>query len=203
MVTTGMKVAFIVPPELPCNTRGNPGRPDYRGCWNPQKAMKPEDTGMSALVTQVARAESKLQELEWEIADIGQPAGHELLRRLDALKTEERALQRNLAALLEADHPDDGRRLEKIRALLDHIAREESSLRHDADFLHQSGRTSAEFATRAASVFVSLVLGAVKRVVGDRHPLGMSVFVNHSHRTLAEQYGLAAPEGDGGAKSGG
>jgi hypothetical protein len=159
--------------------------------------MKPEDPGMSALVKQVARAESKLQELEWEIEDIGQPAGHELLRRLDALKVEEHALQRNLSALLEADHADDERRLEKIRALLDHIAREESSLKHDADFLNQSGHTTAEFAAQAGSVLVSLVLGAVKRLVGDRHPLGMSVFVNHSHRALAEQYGLSAPEEEG------
>ncbi len=149
---------------------------------------------MSALVKQVARAEAKLQELDWEIEDIGQPAGHELLRRLDALKIEEHALQRNLTALLEADHPDDGKRLAKIRALLDHIAREESSIEHDADFLNQSGHTSAEFAAQAGSAVVSLVLGAVRRLIGDRHPLGMSVFVNHSHRALAEQYGLTKPE---------
>lgn len=161
--------------------------------------MKADEPGMPALAREIARAESKLQQLEWEIEEIGQPAAHELQRRLDALKIEEKALKRNLAGLLDSDHTDDHVRLRKIEALLDYIKREEDSLKHDADFLHQSGHTTAEFAAQAGSKFVELVLRALKRVVGDHHPLGMSVFVNHSHKALADQYGLSAPkDGSGG-----
>jgi hypothetical protein len=149
---------------------------------------------MPALAKEIARAESKLQQLEWEIEEIGQPAAHELQRRLEALKIEENALKRNLAVLLDAEHPDDAARLRKIETLLDYIKREEDSLKHDADFLHQSGHTTAEFAAQAGSKIVELVLRALKRAVGDHHPLGMSVFVNHSHKALADQYGLSAPE---------
>jgi hypothetical protein len=158
--------------------------------------MKPDDPGMSALAREIARAEAKLQQLEWEIEEVGQPAAHELQRRLDALKIEEHALKRNLGELLGADHPDDAARLRKIEALLDYIRREEDSLEHDADFLHQAGPTSSEFAVQAGSKLVGLVLRALKRVVGDHHPLGMSVFVNHNHQDLVERHGLVEHAGE-------
>lgn len=78
----------------------------------------------------------------------------------------------------------------RIEALLAYIQREEASVERDADFLHQSPPTSAEFAAQAGSRLVDLCLRALKRVVGDHHPLGMSVFVNHSPKVLAERYGV-------------
>lgn len=149
---------------------------------------------MLALAREIARAETKLQELEWEIGEIGQPAAHDLKRRLDALKIEEHALKRNLAEVLGIDRPDEALRMEKIEALLAYIHREEDAVKHDADFLHQSGHTTAEFAAQAGSKVVELCLRALKRVIGDHRPLGMSVFVNHSHQTLAERYGIDGPE---------
>ena len=154
--------------------------------------MKSEHPDMSALARDIARAESKLQELEWEIEEIGQPAAHELQRRLDSLKIEEKALKRNLAEWLGRGDSGDTSRLRKIEALLDYIRTEENSLEEDADFLNQSGPTSSEFAVKAGSMLVELVLRALNRVVGDHHPLGQSVFVNHSHKQLSEQYGLTS-----------
>jgi hypothetical protein len=151
--------------------------------------MKPPPEDMSALARKVAQAEAKLQKLEWEIEEIGQPAAHELKRRLDALKIEENALKRNLAEALGMDEPGD-KRMEKIAALLRYIQREEASVEHDAAFLHQSGHTSAEFAAQAGSLLVDLCMRALKRVVGDHHPLGMSVFVNHNRENLESLYGL-------------
>jgi hypothetical protein len=34
----------------------------------------------------------------------------------------------------------------------------------------------------------------MKRMIGDHHPLGESVFVNHSHANLTSQYGLEDSE---------
>jgi hypothetical protein len=87
------------------------------------------------------------------------------------------------------DEPGD-KRMEKIAALLHYIQREEASVEHDAAFLHQSGHTSAEFAAQAGSLLVDLCTRALKRVVGDHHPLGMSVFVNHNRENLESLYGL-------------
>ncbi len=148
---------------------------------------------MSLLARKIAKSEARLQELEWEIEEIGQPAAHELKRRLDALKIEENALKRNLSEALGMGEPD-AVRMAKIEALLRHIESEESSVKHDADFLHQSGHTTAEFAAQAGSMLITLCLRALKRVVGDHHPLGTSVFVNHSHEHLASRYGIAASE---------
>jgi hypothetical protein len=78
----------------------------------------------------------------------------------------------------------------KIEALLAYIRSEESAVEREAEFLHQSPPTSAEFAAQAGSRLVELCLRALKRIVGDHHPLGMSVFVNHSPQLLAERYGL-------------
>lgn len=153
--------------------------------------LAPED--LSALARKVAEAEAKLQKLGWEIEEIGQPAAHELKRRLEALKIEENALKRNLAEALGADESGSPR-MEKIEALLRHILREEASVEHDADFLHQSGHTTAEFAAQAGSHMIDLCLRALKRIVGEHHPLGMSVFVNHSRENLEELYGLGEPE---------
>lgn len=155
--------------------------------------MKTTTEELSALAREVARAEARLQELEWEIEEIGQPAAHELKRRLDALRIEENALKRNLAEAFGMDAPGDAR-MARIGALLRYIRDEEESVKHDADFLHQSGHTTAEFAAQAGSLFVDLCLRGLRRVVGDHHPLGKSVFVNHSRENLKEFYGLAGDE---------
>lgn len=169
----------------------------YYSGWKSPKTMKPTPEDMSALASKVADAEAKLQKLEWEIDEIGQPAAHELKRRLDALRIEENALQRNLAEVLGMSDPD-GTRMEKVEALLRYIQREESSVEHDANFLHQSGHTSAEFAAQAGSMLVDLCMRALKRVVGNHHPLGMSVFVNHSRENLEDLYGVGNKDEENG-----
>lgn len=159
----------------------------------PLSAMKPTPQEIAALAKQVAEAEIKLQQLEWEIEEIGQPAAHELQRRLDALKVEEQALKRNLTEALGMDEPGDAR-VAKIEALLAWIQSEEAAVEHEAEFLHQSPLTSAEIAAKAGSRIVDLCLRALRRVVGNHHPLGMSVFVNHSPQLLAERYGVGSAE---------
>jgi chromosome segregation ATPase len=153
--------------------------------------MKPAPEEIETLAKQVAEVEATLQKLEWEIEEIGQPAAHELQRRLDALKIEERALQRNLTEALGMDDPGDAR-MAKIEALLAYIRSEEAAVERETEFLHQSPPTSSEFAAQAGSRIVELCLRALKRVVGEHHPLGMSVFVNHSPDLLTERYGVGA-----------
>jgi chromosome segregation ATPase len=157
--------------------------------------MKPTPEAIAALATQIAGAEARLQNLEWEIEEIGQPAAHELQRRLDALKIEESALKRNLEEALGMEEPGDAR-MAKIEALLAYIQSEESAVEREAEFLHQSPPTSAEIATQVGTRLVDLCLRALKRVVGDHHPLGMSVFVNHSPQLLEERYGTRGKQPD-------
>lgn len=151
----------------------------------------PEET--AALASKIAEAEERLQWLEEEIAEIGQPAGHELKRRLDALNIEEAALKRNLLEALDMEDPGE-KRMEKIELLLEYIRCEEEALGKEAEFLHQSPPTSAEVATQAGAKLLGLAMGAIKRVVGGHHPLGMSVFVNHSPQWL-ESHGLKGQAG--------
>jgi hypothetical protein len=151
--------------------------------------MKSTPENLSELARKIAESEVELQRLGWEIEEIGQPAAHELQRRLDVLRIEENALKRNLAELLNMEDPDPVR-MGKLEALLLHIQSEENSVLHDADFLHQSPPTSAEFAAKAGIGLVDLCLRGIKRVIGDHHPLGMSVFVNHNCENLQSLYGL-------------
>ena len=155
--------------------------------------MKPTPEEIAALARKISEVEERLQNLEYEIEEIGQPAGHELKKRLDALKIEETALKRNLAEALDLADPGE-KRMAKIEALLEYIQREEASVEREAEFLHQSPPTSAEVAAQTGAKLVGLVLRAIKRVVGDHHPLGMSVFVNHSPQLLDERYGLHGAE---------
>lgn len=157
--------------------------------------MKPTPEAIAALANQIAEAEAKLQNLEWEIEEIGQPAAHELQRRLDALKIEEHALKRNVEEALGMEEPGDAR-MAKIEALLAYIRSEEAAVEREAEFLHQSPPTSAEIATQAGSRIIELCLRALKRVVGNHHPLGSSVFVNHSPQVLEERYGAGGKKPD-------
>lgn len=158
--------------------------------------MKPAPEEIAALAKQIAEVEAALQKLEWEIEGIGQPAAQELQHRLDALKIEEHALQRNLNEALGMEEPGETR-MAKIEALLVWIREEEAAVERETEFLHQSPPTSAELAAQAGNRILDLCLRALKRVVGDHHPLGMSVFVNHSPDLLAERYGVGAAENAG------
>jgi hypothetical protein len=151
--------------------------------------MKFEPENPSPLAAKILEAETKLEKLEQEIAEIGQPAGQELRRRLEILKIEEKALKRNFEESQLRGEPDSVR-MERIEALLLHIEREEASVEHDADFLHQAAPSSMTVAVQTSAHLVDLLGRGVKRVLGDHHPLGESVFVNHSHDNLTDDYGL-------------
>jgi chromosome segregation ATPase len=157
--------------------------------------MKPNPEEIAALARQIAEAEDKLQKLEWEIEEIGEPAANELQRRLDALKIEEHALKRNLGEALGMEEPEDTR-MEKIEALLAYIQTEQAAVKREAEFLQQAAPTSTEIVTQAGSRLMDLFLRALNRVFGDRHPLGESVFVNHSPQLLAERYGPESKKKD-------
>lgn len=155
--------------------------------------MNPENENPSLLSEKIVEAEARLQNLEQTIEEIGLPAAGELLRRLKVLKIEATALKRNFEESLSRGEPDSVR-MEKIEALLRHIEREESSIGHEADFLNQAAPSSMTLAMEAGAHLVDLYRRGLKRVVGDHHPLGESVFVNKTHEGLASQYGLDEPE---------
>jgi len=116
--------------------------------------MKFDPENPSPLAAKILEAETKLEKLEQEIAEIGQPAGQELQRRLEVLKIEEKALKRNFEESQQRGEPDSVR-MAKIEALLRHIEREEASVEHDADFLHQAAPSSMTFAVQAAIIIHS------------------------------------------------
>jgi hypothetical protein len=145
------------------------------------------------LAGKIPEVEARLEQLEREVAEIGMPAGMELKRRLERLRIEERALRRNLGESLRRGEPDAVRR-QKIEALLRHIEREEAAVGHEADFLHQSAPSSVSLVAEAGARVVDLYRQGVRRVLGDRHPLGESVFVNRTHGQLEED-GERSPRG--------
>lgn len=142
------------------------------------------------LVAEVASTERRLAELEQEIREIGEPAAHELHMRWNDLRLEEEALKQRLHDLLETGGDPDSPQWRKCETLLEWIRDQEDSLGHDADFLHQSPPTSPELVVQSGEHLVTLFLRAMKRLVGNHHPLGISVFVNHTHESLVREYGL-------------
>jgi hypothetical protein len=142
-----------------------------------------------SLEAKIAIAKEKLETLESEIQQIGLPAGQDLLKRLEMLKIEARALMRNFEESLQRGEPDSVR-LEKMEILLSHIEDEESSVESDAEFLNQSAPSSMTVAVEAGARMVDIYRKALRRILGDSHPLGESVFVNHSHENLTSDYGL-------------
>lgn len=155
----------------------------------------------SLLAEKILEADTRLGKLEHVIVEIGLPAGQELRRRLEILKIEDKALKRNFEESRNCGEPDSVR-MGKIEALLHHIEREEASLGHAADFLHQAAPSSMTIAVQTGAQVVDLVGRGVRRVLGDHHPLGTSVFVNHSHENLASQYGLTDTEAADGKRTG-
>jgi hypothetical protein len=144
---------------------------------------------LSPLAAKIAEVDAKLDALGREIAEIGMPAAYDLKRRYEALRVEDNALKRNFEESVARGEPDTVR-LEKIEALLRHIEHEEASVEHEAHFLHQSNPSSVILAAQAATRMVDLWRKAIKKVLGDVHPLGQSVFVNHTHDNLADEFGL-------------
>ena len=159
-----------------------------------QGGMKTNEHSRNELLAaKIEEAELRIEKLEVEIDEIGQPAASELKRRLEALKVEERALKRNLEEA-QAGKGNHEERMAKIEALLGHIEREESSVEHEAAFLHQGNPSTVVLAAEAGAKMVGAISRGVKKVVGE-HPFETSsVFVNHSHDTLVERYGLKEKE---------
>lgn len=151
--------------------------------------MTTDPDKLCPLAEKIAEMEAKLEALGREIDEIGMPAAYDLKKRYDALRIEENALKRNFEESTARGEPD-AVRLEKIEALLRHIEREEASVEHEANFLHQSNPSSVILAAQAATGMVELWRKAIKKVLGDVHPLGQSVFVNHTHDNLADEFGL-------------
>ena len=151
--------------------------------------MTTDPDKLSPLAEKIAEMEAKLEALGREIDEIGMPAAYDLKKRYDALRIEENALQRNFEESAARGEPD-ATRLEKIEALLRHIEHEEASVEHEAHFLHQSNPSSVILAAQTATRIVDLWRKALKKVLGDAHPLGQSVFVNHTHDNLTEDFGL-------------
>ena len=149
-----------------------------------------------SLEAKIAVAREKLETLELEIQQIGLPAGQDLLKRLEMLKIEARALMRNFEESLQRGEPDSVR-LEKMEILLSHIEDEESSVESDAEFLSQAAPSSMTVAVEAGARMVDIYRKALRKILGDSHPLGESVFVNHSHENLTSDYGLEDKQGDG------
>lgn len=147
------------------------------------------------IASKIAGVEAKLDSLGREIDEIGMPAAYDLKRRYDALRIEETALRRNFEESIGRGEPD-AVRLEKIEALLRHIEDEEASVEREADFLHQSNPSTVILAAEAAARVVDLWHRAIKKVLGGSHPLGESVFVNHTHENLTRDFGLDSEADD-------
>lgn len=146
----------------------------------------------SPLALGILRAEAKLSLLQQEIDEIGLPAGLALQLRLEALQIEDHALNRNFKEAELLAFPD-GAKLLKIERLLHHIECEEQSIEQDAQFLQQAVPSSITLAVETGAHVVELMSRGMKRILGTHHPLGESVFVNHSHANLADEYGLGEP----------
>ena len=151
--------------------------------------MNTNSENVAQLEGKIQEAEDRLATLEAAINDIGQPAAHELLRRLELLKIEGRALLRNFEESQRRGEPDP-MKLEKIETLLQHIQDEESSVGHEADFLDQSNPSSVTLAVEAGMRLVEFLQSGFRHIIGDHHPLGSSVFVNHTHENLETEFGL-------------
>src|SRR5690606_2081566 len=91
----------------------------------PSEPMNPISEKLASLSEKISAAGVKLEHLEKDLEEIGQPAAYELQRRFDALKIEEKALRRNFEESIARGEPDSVR-LEKVETLLRHIENEET-----------------------------------------------------------------------------
>lgn len=142
----------------------------------------------SAIIAEkIELAEEKLAALEVQLNEIGRPAANHLFERLEALRIEERALKRNFE---ESQGKANLERLAKLEMLLRHIEREESSVEHEAAFLHQSNPSSVTLAAEAGTRMIGAIGKKVGKLLHGHHPFGSSVFVNHTHDSLVSYHGL-------------
>jgi len=149
----------------------------------------PNEAALTHLKQKINHTVLKLDELEEALVSVGHPADTSLRKRLEMLKIEELALQRNYEELIH--HPgDETQRLQKIEMLLHHIEQEESSVVHEAAFLSQSAPSSAVMVAAAATRAMEVMSRAFNKLLGGKRPLGESVFVNHNHDDLVNHYGL-------------
>ena len=144
------------------------------------------------LAEDIAHSEEILEQLERRIEEIGEPAAHELRKRLEALKIEENALQRNFTEA-SGNEEEKRRRMEKVEALLHHIEREEASVGHEADFLSLGAPSSVSLAFKSGARLYDLGARGVKRILRERRPW-RSPFVNRTYDTLVAKFHL--PGGD-------
>lgn len=158
--------------------------------------MNTEPQDPASMAEEIKSTEMKIYELADEIAEIGGPAAHRLRERLHALVIEEAALKRNAAD----PHITPARRAQ-IERLLHHIEQEEDELAHEADFLHQSPPSSVSVAAETGARLYRLAARGLKKILHGHHPLGESVFVNHTYEDLVAQHHL--PSGSPDNKDGG
>ena len=152
--------------------------------------MKTKPRTYEELAAEIEVTAAKLRELEQEIKEIGEPASSTLRGRLNALKIEEHALERNFSENAQpagAALPESNR-MRQVETLLHHIEREETALQHEADFLHQASPTTLELAFRGASRMIDPATRKWKKVRGNRHWLWHSPFVNNTYETLSGKY---------------
>ncbi len=155
---------------------------------------KPETK--DGLAEKIEATDTKLHALEKELEAIGEPAYEALHDRLEAIKIEEHALQRNFAELRQSDTPDEGR-MRKVETLLHHIEAEEAGLEHDADFLHNGAPSTLNLAYRIGSCFLKLGATGAKKMLHGHHLLWQSPFVNTTGERLASRFHLPKPDGAG------
>jgi len=154
---------------------------------------KPETK--DGLAEKIEATDNKLHALEKELEAFGEPAYEALHDRLETIKIEEHALQRNFAEIRQSETPDE-ERMRKVEALLHHIEVEEAELEHDADFLHHGAPSTLNLAYRIGSCFLNLGATGAKKILRGHHLLWHSPFVNTTGERLAARFHLPHGEGD-------
>lgn len=144
------------------------------------------------LAEKIAHSEEILKELERRLEQIGEPAAHELRKRLAALKVEEQALLRNYSEAQEGrSHASARIRMQKVEALLRHIEREENSMQHEADFLSLGAPSSVSVAFKSGARLYGLGARGLRRLFRDHKPW-RSPFVNRTHESIMANFGPAS-----------
>lgn len=145
------------------------------------------------VAARLAHVDARLAALEYQLHRIGRPAANRLFERLEALKIEDRALRRNLGETCDGTVHHA---LDRLEALIRHIESEERSVEHEAAFLGQSAPSTVTLAAEAGARMAAVIGKGLHRVLHGHHPLGSSVFVNHTHDQLVESHGLREEPAD-------
>jgi hypothetical protein len=157
------------------------------------RTMKTEPAELRLLAKKIEATERKLRELAEEIDEIGEPASGTLCKRLEAISIEEHALQRNFAEAELAEEAD-AVKMQKIGTLLHHVEVEESSLEHEADFLHTTAPTTLEFVLNGSTRLFSSGARGVRTILGGHQLMWHSPFVNNTHETLSARFKMPRPK---------